>query len=144
MLKKTLCAGVCLCLLAGALRAQSDEGPLVTTARKTVQTYGKSVILLAAVLKLEVKGFEGEHEQKTQCTATIIDPSGLAVTALTNLNPTAKVRVGRGGSARTVEIESQVQEVKYRLADGSEVPARVVLKDEDLDLAFLGPAEAAG
>ncbi len=32
-----------------------------------------------------------------------------------------------------------MQEVKYRLSDGTEVPARVVLKDEDLDLAFLAP-----
>ena len=32
-----------------------------------------------------------------------------------------------------------MQEVKYRLSDGTEVPARLVLKDEDLDLAFLAP-----
>jgi S1-C subfamily serine protease len=130
-------------LLAGTLRAQSDDRPLVTTARKTLQTYGKSVILLAAVLKMEAKGMEGlEHEQKTQCTAVIIDPSGLAVTALTNLNPAGvlpKIRVGRGGSSQTLELDFQVQEVKYKLADGTEVPARVVLKDEDLDLAFLAP-----
>ena len=41
--------------------------------------------------------------------------------------------------AQTLELEFQVQEVKYRLADGTEVPARVVLKDEDLDLAFVAP-----
>ena len=148
MVKKSLCACVCLCLMAGALRAGGDDRPLVTTARKTLQTYGKSVILLAAVLKMEAKGIEGlEHEQKTQCTAVIIDASGLAVTALTNLNPASSmpsIRIGRGGSSQTLVLDFQVQEVKYRLADGTEVPARVVLKDEDLDLAFLGPAEAVG
>ena len=39
-----------------------------------------------------------------------------------------------------------MQEVKYRLSDGTEVPARLVLKDEDLDLAFLAllkPADKA-
>ena len=32
--------------------------------------------------------------------------------------------------------------MKYRLTDGTEVPARIVLKDEDLDLAFLAPIKA--
>ena len=41
--------------------------------------------------------------------------------------------------AKTLDFDCPVQEVKYRLTDGTEVPARIVLKDEDLDLAFLAP-----
>ena len=63
----------------------------------------------------------------------VIDPSGMAVASMTNLIPHGKTRMG----TRTVEVECRVEEVKYRLSDGSELPARVVLKDEDLDLAFL-------
>ena len=36
-------------------------------------------------------------------------------------------------------VGSEFKEVKLRLADGKEVPARFVLKDADLDLAFMAP-----
>ncbi len=88
MLKRTLCACVCLSVLAGAIRASADDRSIETTAKKTLQTYGKSVILLSAVLKAEIKGRElSIPEQKTQCTAAIIDADGLAVTAMSNLMP---------------------------------------------------------
>ena len=99
---------------------------------------------LAAVLSSRPRASRcrPRQEQKTQCAAAIIDPSGLAVTSLTNLNPQkamAKIRIRRGGETQTLELDCQVQEVKYRLTDGTEVPARIVLKDEDLDLVFLAP-----
>ena len=53
-------------------------------------------------------------------------------------------RQPRAGEA--TKLIAQVQEVKYRLSDGTEIHARLVLKDEDLDLAFLAllkPAEKA-
>ncbi|MBU4270910.1 MAG: serine protease [Planctomycetes bacterium] len=136
MFKTILIACVCVCLTAGALLAQDE----VVAARKTLQTYEKGVITLSAVLKFEVQGVGvsiPSQERKTQCIAVIIDPDGLAVTSLKNLNPQVRAQAG----SRRIEIESQVQEVKYRLADGTEVPARVVLKDEDLDLAFLAPLD---
>lgn len=141
--KKFLGMCVCLCFAAGALQAQDDDRRLVDTARKTLQTYEKALISLSAVLNIEAKGFaSSEHEQKTQCAAAIVDPVGLAVTSLVNLNPPSaipKIRLNRGSGSQTVEFDCQVREVKYRLADGTEVPARIVLKDEDLDLAFLAP-----
>ena len=134
---------VCLCLAAGTLQAQDDDRQVIEAARKTLRTYEKSLISLSAVLKIEAKGFAGsEQERKTQCSATIIDPSGLAVTSLTNVNPQSvlpRIRLPRGGGSQTLEFDCQVQDAKYRLSDGTEVPARVVLKDEDLDLAFLAP-----
>lgn len=136
MLRKIL--GICACvfLAAGTLQAQSEDRQVVEAARKTLQTYDKAVISVAAVLKMEIGG--SEQERKTQCVASIIDPSGLAVTSLTNLNPQGllRLRFSRGGGP---EFDCQVQEVKYRLTDGTEVPARIVLKDEELDLAFLAP-----
>ena len=125
MLKKSLCIIACLWLAASAVQAQDDH-QLRNVARKTLQNYEKAVITLSAVVKLEIKGQDmggaGEHEIKTQCVAAIIDPSGLAVTSLTNLSPQSSMgRIRYGG--RNVEIDSQVEEVKYRLSDGTEVPA---------------------
>ncbi|MFZ1933140.1 MAG: trypsin-like peptidase domain-containing protein [Thermoguttaceae bacterium] len=136
MFKKMFSLCVLLCLAAAALPARADDQQLVKTARKTLQTYDKAIITLSAVIKIEVKGSETSgqsQEQRTHCLATIIDKSGLAVAPLTNLAPS--FHFSRGG--RTYDLDCQVQEVKYRLSDGTEVPARLVLKDEDLDLAFL-------
>ncbi|MEN6458989.1 MAG: S1C family serine protease [Thermoguttaceae bacterium] len=135
MVKKLLLACVCLSLMVGSLRAQDRE--FVATARKTMQTYEKAVITLSVVLKIEVRGAEA-GESKAQVPAIVIDPAGLVVASLSGLSPHGKVRAG----GRTVEIESRVQEVKYRLTDGTELPARVVLKDDDLDVAFLMPQKA--
>ncbi|MEN6450240.1 MAG: serine protease [Thermoguttaceae bacterium] len=132
MFKNPILAFVCLCLVAGGAQAQGANHEFVGTARKTLQNYEKAVITLSEVLKIEAQG--REQEIKLQCAAAIIDPSGLAVASLGNVNPHGKIRVG---GVRTLELETQVQEVKYRLGDGTELAARVVLKDEDLDLAFL-------
>lgn len=136
MFKKLLIASVCVCLTAGTLMAQEDAA----AARKTLKTYEKGIITLSAVLKFELKAAGASMpslERKTSCIAAIIDADGLAVTALKNINPHGQAQAG----GRKIQLDSQVQEVKYRLADGTEVPARVVLKDEDLDLAFLAPLE---
>jgi hypothetical protein len=140
MAKRLLAVCACLCFAAGTVRAQSEDRQLVETARKTVKACDKAIISLVAVVKIDVGGGGGSHEQKTQCGAVIIDGCGLAVTSLMNLDPQSllKLRLGRMGG-RQMEFECRVQAVKYRLTDGTEVPARIVLKDEDLDLAFLAP-----
>ncbi len=142
MTKRTLLVCICLLWPATVIAAQDLADPTAEAARKIQQTYEKSIISLAAVLKFEAKGVEGvgisDQERKAQCLAMIIDPSGLAITALTNLSPQramTRIRI----RSQTLEIDSQVEEVKYRLADGTELPARLLLKDEDLDLAFLAP-----
>ncbi|MGO8748178.1 MAG: serine protease [Thermoguttaceae bacterium] len=140
MVKRLLGVCVCLCFAAGTLRAQSEDRQLVETARQTLKTYDKAIILISAVVKIDIGSRGSSHEQKTQCVGAIIDPCGLAVTSLTNLNPESlfKLRFSRLGGTQ-IDFECRVQAVKYRLTDGTEVPARIVLKDEDLDLAFLAP-----
>jgi hypothetical protein len=134
MLKKLSIACVCFCLAAGALYAQSDE--LIATARKTVKTYEKAVVSVATVVKQQAGSGGQEREAKGYCQATIIDPSGMAVTSLTAIQPKGRAMIGGRG---IVEVTSEVQEAKYHLQDGTEIPVRIVLKDEDLDLAFLVP-----
>lgn len=148
MTKNLLTACMCLCLAAGTLQAQSEDRALVATARKILKTHEKAVISLSVIRKVEFKimGIGGapdlDQELEVQCVAVIIDASGLAVTSLTNLEggkmPKVPVSVG-GGGEQSLTSECHVQEVKYRLADGTELSARVVLKDEDLDLVFLAP-----
>ena len=71
-----------------------------------------------------------------ETNGTVLSPTGLTVTSLGSIDPRAAVSRSDGG-------ETEFKEVKLRLADGTEVPARVVLKDADLDLAFIAPTAAA-
>ena len=73
-----------------------------------------------------------------------LDGSGLAVTSLSQLQPddmlmrTFSAQMPPGTS---VSVTSEPSDVKMHLSDGREVAARIVLRDADLDLAFLKPSE---
>ena len=64
--------------------------------------------------------------------------------SLTTLDPgellTAQMARGRGAGAG-VSVQTEASDLRYRMPDGKEVPVRVVLRDKELDLAFLRPVE---
>jgi S1-C subfamily serine protease len=84
-------------------------------------------------------GRGGSGEQKVEVNATVISPTGLTVTSLAAIDP----RVGRGRGSSD-NSDSEFKEVKLRLADNTEIPAMVVLKDAELDLAFIAPIAGTG
>jgi S1-C subfamily serine protease len=53
------------------------------------------------------------------------------------------LRASNPALSRLELLGADFKEVKLRLADGTELPAKFVLKDADLDLAFMAPDEAA-
>ncbi len=75
-------------------------------------------------------------ETKQDLTGTVIDPSGLTVLALSSVDP---AELYRRMSDEYNKIETQVNDVKILLDDGTEMPAEIVLRDKDLDLAFIRP-----
>lgn len=130
-------------LTAGAAGAQDERA----AARDLVKKWQDAVINVRVVLKMRISmgGREMQSmDDAVDTVGTVIDPSGLTVMSLGALNPGAmmnKVMGGVGGGApERPEFGSEPTEVKLRLADGREIPARIVLRDEDLDLAFLRPA----
>jgi hypothetical protein len=131
--------------VSGVAGAQSPEERI--TAREVVKKRADAVVMVLATVKLHVtiNGTEQPAtEQAAQSNATILDPSGLAVTSLSMLKPddsyerrlTVQMRAGT-----KVEVRSEVADLRMRLADGREIPSKQVLTDEDLDLAFLRPLE---
>ncbi len=67
----------------------------------------------------------------------LIDPSGLAVTSLLEIDPSSAAPGGDYGMTYSMEVVS----AKIKTSDGKEIPADVVLRDPDLDLAFIRPKE---
>jgi hypothetical protein len=111
------------------------------TGRALLQRYADVVIGVELVTTL--KGTVNDRplppqERKMEANGTVITPGGLTVLSLGSIDPRSGINMP---NARIEEPE--FKEVKLRLADGTEYPARVVLKDEELDLAFVAPEAPA-
>ena len=131
--------------LTGSAHAQTPEER--SGARDLLAKHGDAVILVLGTTKLRINqgGREvSNQDQRIQAIVTVLDGSGLGVTSLTALDPSdvmsAQLSRGRGAGG-AVSVTAEPADLRYRLADGREVPVRVVLRDKDLDLAFLRPVE---
>jgi len=131
-------------LFATATRAQDS---LSAQARKVFADHQDSVIWISVVAKISMQA-EGakeavnipDREQKAETLGTILDSSGFIVTALSAIDPTRELS---GREVRTrdgivkIEASATLKEVRVTMADGTEIPADVLMRDSDLDLAFL-------
>jgi hypothetical protein len=144
MIKSVLWITACLMLtVAAPVLAEAD--PVADAARDIMKSYEKAIVHVEAVVKITATGGGAmmkmpDQEQKVKVLGTIIDPSGLTV--VPSLDPTkalGEVKINAGGQAIKLKFKGEVREVKYRLADGTEVPARLVMTDDDLSLAFVAP-----
>jgi len=102
-------------------------------------------VKIASKSSMSVGSFQAPEQEQTLTTdGTIIDPSGLCVVSHTQTDPMGLVGKMMGsmnvpGAAGKVKTNAKITDVKIVLNDGTELPAKIVLKDEDLDLSFVMP-----
>jgi S1-C subfamily serine protease len=141
---------VVLLIVITTLVAQSilaDEG--ATAGRQILAKYQDAVVIVKLVVKqgMSFGGRDAKQEQKTSTTGTVIDPSGLVVVSLSAVDPSTTLSTIYGKAMRSqssgqeFKFESELMDVKIQTADGTETPAEVVLRDKDLDLAYIRPTE---
>jgi len=131
--------------LTGGLRAAPPAE--AAAGRALVQRYADAIVGVELVLITKVKMGDREQpprEQRVDVNGTVISASGLTVTSLAAVDPQVQFDALRGSAqgGRMELVGVEFKEVKLRLADGKEVPAKFVLKDADLDLAFMAPETA--
>lgn len=132
-----------LALVVGATQAAPEKE--AAEGREVMKRFAGAVVGVELVVTLRIKQGDREatpQEQRIDVPGTVISESGLTVTTLAAVDPQATfeaMRSGGGGRRGFDIVGSEFKEVKLRLADGREVPARFVLKDADLDLAFMAP-----
>jgi len=121
-------------LLAGAARADevTDKGLAIFNKNQD------AVVTVQLVLKASYSASgrsSDPNESRVEVTGTVIDPSGLTVLALSACDPAELYR----RLSAEYKMETEINDVKILLDDGGEVPAEIVLRDKDLDLAFVRP-----
>jgi len=119
-----------------------------TAGRALVKRYADAIVSVELVVTLKYKMGDREappQENRVEVNGTMISPTGLVVTSLAEVDPQVAFDASRGGGRgpRVELVGADFNEVKLRLADGTEVPAKFVLKDADLDLAFMAPDTSA-
>jgi len=86
------------------------------------------------------------NESRQDVTGTVVDPSGLTVLSLSATDPAQMLQTMFSSSDEDskFKMETELSDIKILLDDGTELAAEVVLRDRDLDLAFIRPKTRAG
>ena len=127
---------------------RADE--VADAGRKLAETKAASILQIEGVVEISIEGklagmAGGNQEQKSEALGTVIDKSGLILVSDGILNPAKMMKpmsVNVGGEQQTITVSGQLKEVRIKLPDGTEFPGRVLLTDDDLDLAFVVPEKA--
>ena len=92
--------------------------------------------------QMSMMGMGSESEEsKIETTGTVIDKTGLIVVALSATDPMSMVAGLMGGMlGDDMEMKSEITDARI-LTDGTPIPAKMVLRDKDNDLAFIRPIE---
>jgi S1-C subfamily serine protease len=130
-------------LLGGGLPAQAQDQR--DAMRGVAKKWQDAIVNVRVSLKVRMS-MGGREVQSmddiVEAVGTVIDPSGLTVMSLSSLDPGAMMSRIMGAAAQgpdKMSIVSEPSDVRIRLADGRELPASIVLRDQDLDLAFIRP-----
>lgn len=121
-------------LLPGLGVAAVFAGDLADKGREILNQNRHAVVTVQVVVKASSPGGRS-GESKQDLTGTVVDPSGLTVLALSACDPAEMYR----RISNDYKIEIEVSDIKLLLEDGTEMAAEIVLRDKDLDLAFIRP-----
>jgi hypothetical protein len=148
-LHKSVLVAIAIGLALSPQRMRALPQPEAEKGRALVKQYADTIVSIELVVTIRISVNDKAlppQESKVDVNGTVISPTGLTVSALSIIDPHGAMeamRAARANSGQKVEIgETEFKDVKLRLANGSEIPAAVVLKDPDLNLIFIAPLPA--
>jgi hypothetical protein len=135
-------AAVAAFLSVGAITVSgipSASADVIGDTARTLLTKNKGAIVqFTVVVKISAGGQDQNAEQEAK--GVVIDPSGLIVTTNFAIDPTS-IFASMGGE-ESGQYTSKVVSVRILTPEGEEIPAKVVLRDTDRNLAFIRPLTA--
>lgn len=132
-----LLAALALLLAVAAVPGRADE--LAEKGRDIFKKHQHAVVTVQVVLKISYSGAGRSSENRQDLTGTVVDPSGLTVLALSACDPSDMYQRMMSEEATKNKLDIEVTDIKILLDDGTEIPSEIVLRDKDLDLAFIRP-----
>ncbi|HOK08487.1 MAG TPA: hypothetical protein PLT82_01795 [Candidatus Hydrogenedens sp.] len=111
----------------------SDE--TAELGRKVFQQYASSVITVKANLLITTS--DSEEETVGQCTAVLVTPSGVAVLALSALDPSILLDQEMRNS-----VNIRIASIKMIFKEDKEIIAEVLLQDKERDIMIIRAKEA--
>lgn len=135
-------------LAATAVPALAQNEATQRVAREILAAKADSVIVVRATVALTVTAGDQpsqSEDRSIETVGTAVSASGLVLLPASSIDPGAfadgRTVRGPAGPMR-LSVVSEVKEAFLVLADGTEIAAKVVLKDKDLNLALLAPLTA--
>lgn len=105
---------------------------------RAVQEASKSAVVtvqMVAKITWSMGGNSNQSENKVEATGTVIGEDGLTVLALSSTDPSSISKT----MGSDFKMDTELSDIKILLEDNTEVPAEVVIRDVQLDLAFVRP-----
>ena len=148
-------AVICCAVLTFAFvgrAAFAEDAKLKTTAKAALAKYQDAVVTVKLVVKSRTlaDGKEvNKSERPVEITGTVLTPTGLTVISESSIDEmslsagefVALSPSGEAVDAGSVKTERETSRVKLLFTNGREIPGKFVLRDKDLDLAFILPGE---
>jgi S1-C subfamily serine protease len=126
-----------LLLAASIIKSPADDA--TDKGGEIFQKNQHAVVTVEVVLKASRGDSAQSSETKQDITGIVLDPSGLTVVALSACDPSELYQRMMGDNYSKYKVETEITDLKLLLDDGTEIPAEIVLRDKDLDMAFLRP-----
>jgi hypothetical protein len=126
-----------LALAGAAVPGRADE--IAEKGRDIFKQHQHAVVTVQAVMKISYPGAAKTSENRQDLTGTVVDPSGLTVLALSACDPTEMYQRMMSEEAAKYKLDIEITDLKILLDDGTEIPSEIVLRDKDMDLAFIRP-----
>ncbi len=117
-----------------------------------INNYGNSVVYIEVTMEASyaMEGSSDKSEQVEDATGIVVDQSGLIMVPLVVISPNEALKqvmegMGDGSAESKKALDSfriEIKKIVVKLPDGTELPATVVLKDVQSELAFIKTSAA--
>jgi len=113
--------------------------PTADVARTIIDKYKDAVVTFNVVIKVSGGPFQDDENTELEAQGFVLDASGLIVTTNAAIDPVSMMAGIPGAEERLGKITTKVVSVRILGANGDDIPAKVVLRDTDRNLAFIRP-----